>query len=125
MSYNCRPLSALSLSSFSSFGAGLRGLVPKELTKILVEVITYHEGMYGPFLVLVCLGIGCTAWYGFAPGTADRPSDSCLFTPFDSYDPFFQMEYYAPGFRRVAFVDRSDLSASVVSALVNELPLRR
>lgn len=90
LSYNCRPLSALSLSSFSSFGAGLRGLVSKEFTKILVEVITYHEGMYGPFLVLVCLGIGCTAWYGLAPGTADRPSDSCLFTPFDSYDPFFQ-----------------------------------
>lgn len=121
-SYNCRPLSAESLSSFSCSGAGLRGLVPEEVTKILVEVITYHDGMYGRFLVLVCLGIGCTAWYGFVPGTADRPSDTSLFTPFDSYYPFFNMEYYAPGFRRVCFVDRSDVSASVVSALENELP---
>lgn len=122
LSYNSRPLSAKSLFSFSSSGAGLRGLVTDGFTKILVEVITYYDGRYGRFLVQVCLGIGCTVWYAFAPGSALHAPDCSLFAPFDSYDPFFNMEYYAPGFRRVGFVERNDVSASVVSALGNELP---
>ena len=122
LSYNSRPLPAHSLFSFSSSGAGIRGLVTDEFTKILVEVITHYDGRYGRILVLVCLGIGCTVWYAFVPGSSHHAPDSSLFAPFDSYDPFFNMEYSAPGFRRVSFVERNDISASVVSALGNELP---
>jgi len=122
LSYNCRPLPANLLFSFSSSGAGLRGLVTDGLTKILVEVITHYDGRYGRFLVLVCLGIGCTVWYAFVPGSSLHAPDSSLFAPFDLYDPFFNMEYSAPGFRRVCFVERNDVSASVVSALGNEHP---
>ena len=60
------------------------------------------------------------------PGTGLRqaqpivPAIAACSLPLTRTILFFQMEYYAPGFRRVAFVDRSDLSASVVSALVND-----
>ena len=122
LSYNSRPLNGLSLFPYSSSGAGLRGLVSDFYNKILVEVITYYEGRYGRFLVLVSLGIGCTVWYGYAPGSPYHAPDVSLFTPFDSYDPFFKMDYYAPGFHRVGFVERNDVSASVESSFGNELP---
>ena len=46
-----------------------------QYSQLLVEVICY--GRYGRILVLVCLGIGCTAWYGVVPGAADPPSVIC------------------------------------------------
>lgn len=120
LSYNCRAHHVQSLFSFSSSGAGLRGLVNERYTKILVEVVTYLDGRYGRFLVLVCLGIGCTVWYSFVHGSPHHAPEG--FAPLDSYDPFFNMDHYAPGLRRVGFVERNDVSASVESALVNELP---
>lgn len=124
LSYNSKPLSDQLMFSFSSLGAGLRGLVNERFTKILVEVITHYDGMYGRFLVLVSLGIGCTVWYAFAPGSADHSPDSSLFAPFDSYEPFLNKNYNAPNFSRVGFVERNDVSvsASVMSAMENEHP---
>lgn len=122
LSYNSRALSEESLLSFSCAGAGLRGLVTDELNKILVEAITYYDGNYGRFLVLVSMGIGCTVWYALAPGSCHKAPESSLFAPLDSYEPFFNMRYYAPGFRRIGFVERNDVSASVESAFGNELP---
>lgn len=106
LSYNRRPLNAESLFTFSSSGVGLRGLVTEggNSYKILVEVITFYNCLYGRFLVLVCLGIGCTVWYGFAPGSSFHAPDVSLFAPFDSYEPFFHMEHYAPGFHRVLYL---------------------
>jgi hypothetical protein len=100
----------------------LRSLVADGFTNILVEVITHYGGRYGHILVQVCLGIGCTVWYAFAPGSSLQAPDSSVFAPFYSYDQFSNMVYYAPGFRRVGFVERNDVSASVVSALGNDLP---
>lgn len=51
LSYNSIPLSVQELFNYSS---GLRGLVNENSSKVLVEVITFYEGMYGRFLVLVC-----------------------------------------------------------------------
>lgn len=90
--------------------------------KIFVEVITYYDGRYGRFLVLVCLGIGCTVRSGFAPGTADQAPAGSLFAPLESYNPLKHMEYYAPGFRRIGFVEIKDVSASVEAAFGNEHP---
>ena len=73
-------------------------------------------------MVLVCLGIGCTVWYGFAEGLANHAPQGSLFAPIESYDPFYNMDYYAPGFRRATFVERNDVSESVVSAFENDLP---
>lgn len=124
LSYNSIPLSGFSLSPYSNSFAGLRGLVADgdSFTKILVEVITHYEGMYGRFLVLVTLGLSCTVWYTFVPGSCDVAPNSSLFGRLESYDAFLNMDYYAPGFSRVAFVERNDVSETVVSALKNDLP---
>nr|CAD1821793.1 unnamed protein product [Ananas comosus var. bracteatus] len=91
-------------------------------TKILVEVITHYEGMYGRFLVLVTLGLCCTVWYTFAPGSSLEAPNSSLFGRLEAYDAFFNMDSYVPGFSRVVFVERNDVSETVVSALRNDLP---
>lgn len=87
-----------------------------------MEVITYYDGSYGRFLVLVSLGVGCTVWYGFVKGEAHQTPSGGLFSLFDSYEPFFNMEYIAPGFRRLCLVERNDVSALVESTMENELP---
>ena len=46
----------------------VRNNLPALASRILVEAITFHEGYYGRFLILIHMGIGCTVWYGFAPG---------------------------------------------------------
>lgn len=124
LTYNRIPLTEDSLFSFSHSGVGLRSLVNSTagITKILVEVITFYNGLYGRYLVLVTLGVGCTVWYAFAPGTDIQPPLGGVFSPFDSYDPFFNTDYFVPGFRCVGFVESHDVSASVASALGNEPP---
>ncbi|XXG68939.1 hypothetical protein AAC387_Pa06g1921 [Persea americana] len=88
----------------------------------MVEVITYYDGRYGHFLVLVCLSVGCTVWYDFAFGSAHQVPEGWLLAPFDSYEPFFDMDYYASGYRRVGFIEGNDVSASVELAFGNEHP---
>lgn len=65
---------------------------------------------------------GCTVWYNFALGSADQAPVGWLLSPIDSYEPFLDIEYFAPGYRRVGFVERNDVSASVLSAFGNEHP---
>lgn len=96
MSLNKRAYPASLLFTWSSSGAGLRGLINEKLTKVIVEVITYANGYYGRFVVLVCMGVGCTVWFALAPGSGNLPPVGYPFTPFDSYDPFFHMEHNAP-----------------------------
>lgn len=122
--YNSVHLSSFSLSPYSYEFAGLRGLVADghSFTKILVEVITHYEGMYGRFLVLVTLGLCCTVWYTFAPGSCLDAPNSGLFGRLEAYDAFLNMDSYVPGFSRVVFVERNDVSETVVSALRNDLP---
>lgn len=121
-SYNFSRISLESLLPYSCSGVGLRGLVSDNLNKILVEVITYYDGTYGRFLVLVCLGIGCTVWYNYAPGTSDRAPDSNVFTPLESYEPYFYSNFYSPVFRKLDFVETHDVTALVDSILGNEEP---
>lgn len=111
-----------SLLSYSYGGSGLRGLVNNGMKGLLVEVITYTSGMYGRFLVLVSLGIGCTVWYGLVPGSEHCAPIGGVFTPIESYDPFFNMDYVAPGFRKISFLEKKDVCESVVSAFENEVP---
>ena len=120
LSFYKKPLSADSVFPLSSSGAGLRGLVTNGIKKILVEVVTYHKHKYIRFLVLVCLGVGCTVWWASAPGFDFRFPEGAGVEPFDSYDPFFNMDHIQHGFRRVGIVERNDVSASVVSAMGTE-----
>lgn len=96
---------------------------PQVISSILVEVLTYFDGNYGRFLVLVCLGIGCTVWYTLVPPhQAPDISAYSAFAPLDSYPFIFYMEYIAPGFRKIAFVESHDLSELVESTFANEYP---
>lgn len=88
----------------------------------VLRFLTLYEGKYGPFLILVCLGFACTVWYGFSPAIPNHPPTDGAFNPIDSYNHFFDMNYYAPGFRKVSFIERNDVSDSVVSAFSNEQP---
>lgn len=67
---------------------------------------------------MVTLGLGCTVWYGFVPGTVENPPLGGVFAPLDSYKPFYvdDMGHYEPGFRRMGLLERTDVSASVESA---------
>lgn len=123
--YNSVNLSSSSVSPYSYSFSGLRGLVADgqhSITKVLVEVITHYEGMYGRFLVLVTLGLCCTVWYTFAPGSCLDAPNSGLFGHLEAYDAFLNMDSHVPGFSRVVFVERNDVSETVVSALRNDLP---
>lgn len=124
LSYNSRVLHMSSLLPYSSAGVGLRTFITNKVLKHLVEVITYYEGRYWRFLVLVSAGIGCTVWYGYEYGASNVAPTGELFRRFETYDPFFnmEMEYYLPGFRRVCFVEINDVSASVESAFSEEVP---
>lgn len=123
LSYNSRALSSAVLYPYASLGGGLRAVHTHRFHQTLVEVISYHNGRYGRFLVLVGLGIGCTVWYGFVPGNPECvPVDSSLFAPLESYTPFFDMQHYAPGYQRIGFVERNDVASSVASAFQNDVP---
>nr|GLL21609.1 unnamed protein product [Ipomoea trifida]GMD87872.1 Protein Ycf2 [Ipomoea batatas]GME06073.1 Protein Ycf2 [Ipomoea batatas]GME19731.1 Protein Ycf2 [Ipomoea batatas] len=111
-----------SMLPYCSSGAGLRSFVNENLNKILVEVITYCDGSYGRFLVLVSLGIGCTVWYGYAPGSVYSAPEGGVFTPFNTYSSFFDALYDAPNFRKIHFLERNDISESVANAIGNEQP---
>nr|GLL19006.1 hypothetical protein A4A49_51439 [Ipomoea trifida] len=102
---------------YCSSGAGLRSFVNENLNKILVEVITYCDGSYGRFLVLVSLGIGCTVWYRYAPGSVYSAPEGGVFTPFNTYSSFFDALYDAPNFRKIHFLERNDISESVANAI--------
>jgi len=122
-------LSYSSISPFSdnmlpyrSSGAGLRCLVTNSINKILVEVVTYCDGRYGRILVLVCLGVGCTVWYGFAPGTFNCPPVGGVFTPFHTYESFFDSNYYAPELTKIHLNERNDITDTVAHAIGNEQP---
>ncbi len=52
---------------------------------------------------------------------ARLPSKTSCSLLLSSYDPFFNMETNAPGFRGV-ILKKEDVSALVVSAMENELP---
>lgn len=72
-------------------------------------------------LVLVSMGIGCAVWYAYAPGTEPgRQALTRLFAPFESYEPFLNMEHNEPGFCRYGFVERTDVTPE--SAFENEVP---
>lgn len=110
--------------NLSHSGVGLRAVANScdSMSGLLVEVISNFKGMYGRFLILVILGMGCTVWYGFTPGHPLQAPTIGLFAPLSSYDPFFNLNYVSPIFRKISFVETHDLTASVASAFENELP---
>lgn len=95
-------------------------------SRILVEAITYNNGYYGRFLVLVQLGIGCTVWYGFLPGAESCiPVDGFLFNPIDSYDSFINQPatHVQPGFDKITLVENEvNILPKLAEAYTHEKP---
>lgn len=95
-------------------------------SRILIEAITYHNGYYGRFLVLVQLGIRCTVWYGFHPGDAHSiPVDALLFHPIDSYDSFINQPeiHVQPGFEKITLVENEEnILPKLAEAYTREKP---
>lgn len=71
------------LAKLKLASAGLRCVLQSNASKVLVEAITFYEGMYGRFFVLVCLGVGCTVWYAFVPGSYNHAPVTHLFDALD------------------------------------------
>lgn len=68
---------------------GIKELAGRDPGKVLVEVLTDYSGKYGRILVIISLGIGCTAWFSFIPIEGGLGP---TFTPFESYNPFFAIK---------------------------------
>lgn len=76
-----------------------------------MEVITYNNGYYGRFLILIKFGLGCTVWYGFTPGIEYLiPVDSLVFQEISNFDPFlFIPEYHIqPGFDKMTLLEKEE-----------------
>lgn len=126
LAYNSSKISHKHLLPYTFSGAGFRDLIIHGFDKfsnVLVDVCTYFDGKYGHLLVLVCLGFGCTVWFGFVPGLWDQaPPKVGVFAPIESYNYFFNMDYNAPNFKKIHFVETYDTSELVMSAFANEPP---
>lgn len=99
-------------------------------SRVLVEAITFHEGYYGRFLVLVQIGVGCTVWYGFAQGNGmNLPIDGLLaplFSPIENYDAFFMNPdvHVHPGFNKMTLVEgiESPVTTPLTQAFAEKKP---
>src|SRR5262249_10180310 len=60
---------------------------------------------------------GCTAWFSFVPIDVDPP-----FAPIESYDPFFNLDYVAPGLKRLNFVEVQNVTENVRAIFEREAP---
>lgn len=98
---------------------GIKELAGRDTSKVLVEVLTYFSGKYGRILVLVTLGIGCTAWFSFIPIEGGLGP---TFSPIECEDPFFDLNYVAPGFRKLHFTECQNVAENVAAMLEKDTP---
>ena len=97
-------------------------------SRVLVEVITFNEGYYGRFLILVQMGIGCTVWYGFVPGDGiNMPIEglNTLFSPIENYDTIFTNPdaHVIPGFNKMTLIEGvNNPAASLSQAFAQDRP---
>lgn len=113
LSFNRSVIPPDGLYPYCSSGVGIRGLVNNEYSKILIEIITSSKYRYGRFLILVCLGIGCTVWYDFVPGSPEHAPGGDLFDPLE-YENFINMNYNPPGLHKINLVERTDNAETLV-----------
>lgn len=114
--------------SYSCLGSGLRFLArDDEFNSSLMEVITYfgntsYCGVYGRFIILITLGIGCTVWYKFAAGSPERPYNINEFPLFNSFEPFKNHSYETPGYFKINFAEHDNLTEFVTETMTSEIP---
>lgn len=122
---SCNMITVRELLTYSCLGAGLRALVNEVNypSPVLIEILTYFDGLYGRFFVLVTLGLGCTVWSAFEPGVSYQLPESEIFSPMVSYDPFFHIyDYNIPNFSRFQFLEIKDVFDTILYTYENEYP---
>lgn len=122
--YNRSSLNLYRMRVHSWKGCSLRSVLMNDMEiekPYLIELLTYFEGFYGRFIILVSLGIGCTVWYAFYPGMHDQPPLNAINFPID-YEDFYQIDYRTPRFNRVSFVETNDVRNDVDMAFNNVHP---
>jgi hypothetical protein len=122
LSCNRIPYSVPELFSYTRKGTGISGLVNEKFEKVLVEVITFMNGEYGRFLVLVSLGVSCTVWYVLAPGIEEIPPPTSVFPRLLHYDKFFNVDNHCDQFNKLCFLEQKYITGEVLSALENVFP---
>lgn len=121
-------LSSTPLLKLKGLSDSVRNNLPAMASRILVEAITFHDGYYGRFLILVHMGIGCTVWYGFVSGDGmNFPTEGLtpLFSPIENYDSFFTNPdvHVQPGFNKMTLVEGvNNPAASLSLAFAEEKP---
>lgn len=121
-------LSCSPLVKLKGLTDSVRTRLPALASRVLVEAITFNDGYYGRFLILVQMGIGCTVWYGFVPGDGlNFPTEviAPLFSPIENYDSFFTNPdvHVQPGFNKMTLVEGVNNPAAPLSqAFAQEKP---
>lgn len=87
----------------------ITGIVPnyRNYTRLLLETITFYNGRYCRFFILVNFGLGCTIWFGSTLGIDNvLPYDSLLFQNIESYRPFIDQtdSFVLPGFKKATLI---------------------
>lgn len=122
LSYNRVPFSVPELFPYTRKGAGISSLVNEKYDKVLVEVITFLNGEYGRFILLVSMGVSCTVWYIFGPGMYDIAPSTEIIPRVLSLDQFFQVDHHYDQFHKVCFLEQKSLTGEVLSAFENVFP---
>lgn len=87
--------------------------------KMVFEVITEYAGSYGRILVLIVLGVGCTAWYSFIPVDGD-PAPT--FPHINDYSSFYNEAYTATDMKRISFTEVHTVADNVRKILDSQSP---
>ena len=119
------PFSVHQEPEYNSLGRGMRSLVHEDYDKIVVEAITFYKGMYGRVIILISMGVSCTVWSIFVPGTVDYAPPMEAFPRFESYQSFFNASTENNMFNKACFIERTDITNDVLYNLDNEYPFNR
>lgn len=91
------------------------------MQKVVVEVLTQYAGFSCRILVLVVLGLGCTAWYSFMPVVEEMPH---TFPYINDYAPFYNEAYTAIDMKRVSFTEVNKVEENVAKILDDQTPFK-
>lgn len=112
------------MTIYSRLGCGLRDFILQgdmiNSCNSLVEVVTLCQGWRGRFIVLVTVGIGVVIWYQHYLLDGGGPQANV-----ESLMPFFNINHYEPGFKKVFFIELESYAKVVESVLSTEYPFHK
>jgi hypothetical protein len=108
---------------YTPLGRGLRSLVTDStVSKKVIEVLTFFNGVYGRLIILVSIGAGCTIWYTFVPGVAEIAPPELYLPRVISYNTFLDVNHQLPPLHKLCFLQTKYITGEVLSALESVYP---